>query len=348
MALITVYRNARARDLLDAFLVSAISSLLLVRFYLEATGYPKVGSGSLHIAHMLYGGLFMMAAIVITLTFLGVRARQISAVVGGIGFGIFIDELGKFITNDNNYFFSPTIGIIYAIFVILYLMFNFLTRTQRLSSREYQINALAELEEAIAYDMDKAEKQRIIELLNASSQRSNITKQLRNLVETLEISAAEKPSKMNLYFKKVDRIYRNFWSRRNSHALIRFLFIAQVVILSLAAVYTVYNNFDDVSSIFSGVPTYGQELLIGQVISAGIAGAFVFYGITLLGTSRLEAFEQFRRAALINIYLTEFFVFVRIQFDALPGFILNVLMLLLITFVLRQEKRIGNNHAPGK
>lgn len=77
-----LYRNVRARDLLDAFLVSSITSLLLVRFYLYVTGYPQIGGGALHIAHMLYGGILMMAALVITLTFLGTRARQVAAIMG--------------------------------------------------------------------------------------------------------------------------------------------------------------------------------------------------------------------------------------------------------------------------
>lgn len=338
---ITLYRNARARDLLDAFLVSAISSLLLLRFYLYAAGYPQVGSGSLHIAHMLYGGVLMMVAMVIMLTFLGIRARQVAAIIGGVGFGVFIDELGKFITNDNNYYFRPTIGIIYAVFVILYLSFNYLTRAQELSSKEYQLNVLAELEEAVAHDMDKAEKKRIEALLNASDQRSKITKELRRLVEMLHVSATEQPSRLHSFFRKVDTQYQKFWQQRNSHALIRALFVAEVVILVSVVTYTIYNNIDDIRSVFTGTPTYGQELLLGQVISSVVAGGLVLYGLTFLRRSRANAFEQFRRATLVNIYLTEFFIFVRIQFEALPGLILNIVLLLLITFVIRQEKRVG-------
>ena len=340
-----LYRNIRARDLLDAFLVSAITSLLLVRFYLYIAGYPQIGGGSLHIAHMLYGGILMMTGIVVCLTFLGARARQVAAIVGGIGFGVFIDELGKFITEDNNYFFRPAVGLIYAVFILLYLLFNFLTRAQRLTSREYQLNVLAELEEAVAHDMDKAEKARISALLNASDHNSPIIKHLRDLVDTLEVTAPEKPSRLHIFFRKVDKLYNKFWQQRNSRTLVGLIFTFEVVILAAGTIYTVYTNIDDVRALFSGPTTYGQEVLIAQVISSVVAGGFVLYGLSLLSSSRVSAFEQFRRATLINIYLTQFFVFIRIQFDALPGLVLSLMLLLLITFVLRQETRLGKRYA---
>lgn len=344
----TFYRNVRARDLLDAFLISAITSLLLVRFYLYLTGFPQLGSGPLHIAHMLYGGVFMMLAIVLMLSFIGSRVRQTAAVIGGAGFGIFIDELGKFITEDNNYFFKPTIGLIYAVFVILYLSFNFLTRAQRLTSREYQLNALAELEEAVAHDMDKAEKARIGALIDASDSKSNVTKQLRILSDNLEISASEKPSRLYKFFRKVDETYKRFWQRRNSHFFVGALFTVEVIILVSGVVYTAYTNIDDVKALFDGSATYGEEVLVAQILSSAVAAGFVLYGLIALKSSRLKAFEYFRRATLINIYLTQFFVFIRIQFDALPGLVLNLVVLLLITFVLRQEARLGKKHAPAK
>ena len=88
-------RNMHAGDLLETFLVSAISSLLAVRVYLTLTGFPQLGGSGLHIAHMLWGGLIMMIAIVLLLAFLGNRILWAGAIIGGIGFGIFIDELGK-------------------------------------------------------------------------------------------------------------------------------------------------------------------------------------------------------------------------------------------------------------
>ncbi len=339
------YRNVRARDLLDAFLISAICSLLLVRFYLYLTGYPQLGGGSLHIAHMLYGGIFMMVAIVISLTFLGVRARHASAIVGGIGFGIFIDELGKFITEDNNYFFRPAVGLIYAVFVLLYLYFNFLTRTQRLSSREYQLNALAELEEAIAHDLDKSERAHIYTLLDASDKNSAMTRHLQDFVDNIKISAREKPGRIRLLLRAVDNAYKHFWEKRASNVLVRIIFTVQVIVLAAAVIYTIYHNIDDVEAVLNGSLTYDRELIIAQVIASVVAGGFVLYGLSKLATSRYQAFEQFRRATLINIYLIQFFIFIRIQFEALPGLFINLILLLLILFVLRQERRLGDTNA---
>lgn len=66
----------------------------------------------------------MLVALVMALSFLGARVRMQVAMVGGLGFGAFIDELGKFITSDNNYVFRPTVALIYAIFALLYVSFR--------------------------------------------------------------------------------------------------------------------------------------------------------------------------------------------------------------------------------
>jgi hypothetical protein len=96
----------------DAFLVSAAVMILLIRLQLWATNYPQLGGGKLHIAHLLYGGVLMLIAIGVLVSFVGRTGRLPGAIIGGLGFGFFIDELGKFVTSDNDYFFQPAAAMI--------------------------------------------------------------------------------------------------------------------------------------------------------------------------------------------------------------------------------------------
>jgi hypothetical protein len=104
---LVVMRNDRPL-LVDSFLIVGALTVLALRVYLAAAHYPQLGGNGLHIAHVLWGGLLMVVAIGMLLSLLTWTWQLTAALIGGVGFGLFIDELGKFLTSDNNYFFKPT------------------------------------------------------------------------------------------------------------------------------------------------------------------------------------------------------------------------------------------------
>ena len=51
-----------------------------------STGYPRIGSNGIHIAHMLWGGLLMLLALMLLLAFLDRSVQHLAAVIAGLGF----------------------------------------------------------------------------------------------------------------------------------------------------------------------------------------------------------------------------------------------------------------------
>ena len=164
-------RDTRVVSIVDTFVLSALTSLLLVRLYLFVTGYPQAGGGGIHVAHMVWGGLLMLVAMIIAISFVSVTARWITAVVGGIGFGLFVDEIGKFLTSDNNYFFRPSAALIYGVLAVIFVFSRSITRRTGFAREEYVANGLDVLKESAVRNFDAMEKRRAENCLNARATR---------------------------------------------------------------------------------------------------------------------------------------------------------------------------------
>ena len=108
----------------------------------------------------------MMIALILLFSFLSRSLDRVAAVLGGVGFGAFIDELGKFITSDNDYFYAPTIGLIYVIFISIFLVLRTVRRTRLLQPGDALANALNQIQGSIATPFDTKKKAHILALLN--------------------------------------------------------------------------------------------------------------------------------------------------------------------------------------
>ncbi len=104
-------------------LVTFALTVVLLRGILRLTGYAQIGNDSIHIAHVLWGGLGLFAGSLVLLVFANRWALFLGAGLCGVGVGFFIDEVGKFITQTNNYFTPAAAPIIYALFLVTVLVY---------------------------------------------------------------------------------------------------------------------------------------------------------------------------------------------------------------------------------
>ncbi|MCD2194647.1 hypothetical protein LQ327_14835 [Actinomycetospora endophytica] len=92
-------------------------TVVLTRLYLALTGYPQIGGGQYHLAHALWGGLLLLIGGLLALLWANHWVQHVTAVCVGVGSGLFVDEVGKFITAANDYFTPLAAPIIYVVFL---------------------------------------------------------------------------------------------------------------------------------------------------------------------------------------------------------------------------------------
>ena len=130
-------------------LFSFAASVTLIRLFLSLTNYPQLGGGTLHIAHVLWGGLLLYIAALLPLLFANREIYRIAAILAGSGVGLFIDEVGKFITQQNDYFYPIAAAIIYAFFLLTLLLLINIRRNVRLSGRDELIRSIGSVRKSL-------------------------------------------------------------------------------------------------------------------------------------------------------------------------------------------------------
>ncbi|MFM8320191.1 MAG: hypothetical protein ACKOC5_04675 [Chloroflexota bacterium] len=313
-------------------LVAFAGSVIATRAFLSLTGYPQIGNSQLHIAHVLWGGLLLFIGGLLPLVFANASAFTFAAVLNGVGMGLFIDEVGKFITQNNDYFFPAAAPIIYTFFVLTVLLYVYVRRARPASPRQQLYQALHDLGEVLDHDLDEQEhaalQARLAQVISddLGGNLALLAQSLSDFLQDEQLHLAQaRPSRLQLlrerfllWSKTVNRVY--FRS-----VLIGLLLGSGLIGLTSAA-NVVYNAFDGrplvhvlqhwalVSSLRS--PAELRWLAI-RISLEGIMAALLVAGALLIAARRERTGVEVSIVALVVMLTTvNLLVFYFDQFSA--------------------------------
>jgi hypothetical protein len=335
---VRVVRNVEFNRLFDDFFISAISTILIIRFYLKVTGYPQIGTSTLHISHLLPGTILMLIALLLLLAAVNRAVRDFSAMLAGVGFGFVWDELGKFITKDNNYFFQATPGLIYITFVVLYLVVRWVGQ-KRFTSDDYLANVLDLVKDSAVKDLDQREYEYAHELMRHVSKDHPLytpTKQL------LELSKPNPGSETTFVSKAVSL------ATVPLHALSRRRFFTRVVLF----VSFLYGLACIAGAIFFIVGATGDRLQLDFSILMGeksdilgglsmlVSAWFILIGaVKYLHGKHRRAYKFFEQALLVNIFVGQVVLFFKNPEIAIAGLAATLILLFNLQILIDDLKR---------
>jgi hypothetical protein len=339
-------RDFEAGGHLDLFLVTAVATVLLIRLFLQLTGYPQIGGDTLHIAHMLWGGLLMLVSIVTLLSFVGRAGHKLAAVIGGAGFGLFIDEVGKFVTQDNNYFFQPAISIMYVVFILTYIGIRWLHNSGTRTEIEYLVNALQEAQEIATGDLNSDERDRALKYLSQCDSGQPLVKGLTNLLRNSSVVSPAKPDVFVRIKSATLDFYRGIVSRPRFGAAVIVFFVSQLLvqIVHIFILLVFKKSWLEVL-LRRPIETLGDgsthiSYFEGTaILFGGLSGLLVALGVWQIRRSRLRAFQMFLRSILVSIFFIQPLMFYRDQWSALIGLTFDIVVFIALRYMIQHEQR---------
>ena len=338
----------RAATLILISVVAFATIVALVRLFLELTGYPQVGNGTLHIAHLLWGGLAMFIGLFIVLIWDNPGAFYLTSILSGVGIGLFIDEVGKFITKSNDYFFPAAAPIVYSLFLIVVIVYLIVRRRRKPDPRRAMVLALDELKEMVYGQVDEVEGQRILN--NLALARKNDDPNVASIAASLYEQFSTQKEALEAYqpgiFQRSAHTLRRWglklgqkWHRR---LIILGLVLNAISAISLLLLFLLLMFYPDTGQIAEKISTSLVEAA-KTADAGGVAGQLIHGFLNaVIGFAALVAIIQLWRGrersgmnwALVQIILSltllQMVTFYLTQFTAIIPTIGQFLMLGLI------------------
>jgi hypothetical protein len=229
-------RRQGAEQYLLVTLLSFAGSVTLTRLFLALTGYPQLGGGELHIAHALWGGLLLFIAALVPLMFANRWAYLLGAGLAGVGVGLFIDEVGKFMTRTNNYFYPLAAPIVYGFFLLTVMLYLSVRRSRTLSVREELYRVFDAMQEVLDQDLDQHERDALearLHYVAENSDRPDLAQLAVDLLEFLRCEALQLVEHRSGFVEKSVATLKGVENRRLSRRRMKSILLVGLAGLGL-------------------------------------------------------------------------------------------------------------------
>lgn len=293
-------------------LLSFAASVTLTRLFLSLSGYPQIGGGELHVAHMLWGGLLLFVAALLPLALTNRWVYSAGALLAGAGVGLFIDEVGKFITKSNDYFYPAAAPIIYAFFLLTVLLYLRIRRPPSRDARSELYRVFDGLQEVLDRDLDPQERADLkaqLHFITEQKDRPDLSHLAEELDKFLEADSlylvSHTPSLWERFIARLESLQSRWITRRRLKAILvvglaalcaQTLFDPVVVALTILLPA---NPSRALPSLVELGYVRGAASLLGFRLQLALEGAI---GILLLAACVLMLIGRERRAMMFSYF----------------------------------------------
>lgn len=339
-------RREGAEGYLAVMLVSFAATVIATRWFLSLTGFPQIGGGDLHIAHALWGGAALFAGAVLPILLAGRFVYLLSAALAGTGIGLFIDEVGKFITAENDYFYPAAAPIIYATFLLAVLVWLRARTPHDPDPRSQLLTALELFEESVEGDLQRSERDRLRSRLASAAARAPAAEQRRLAADLLAFVEAEG---VRIAPDRVGRFgaLRAQWRERADRWLggrgLRWVIVAALVLTGMGQLLALVGIGSEVQVDAARQSDSLWRFRLIHLVVEAVAGALVVAGavlVSLVGRHRL-GWTLAYFGLLVLLTLGDLISFYVRQFDSVI-IVLGHALLLAAVVAYRDELRAEN------
>lgn len=267
-------------------LLSFAASVILTRLFLTLTGYPQLGGGGFHIAHVLWGGLLLFAASLLPLIVANRWAYTLCAVLAGAGVGLFIDEVGKFITQSNDYFYPLAAPIIYALFLVTVMLYLRVRRPPLRGPRAELYRAFDAMEEVLEHDLDAQERADLearLRYVAENGDQPDLARLAADLLQFLSWDALKLTPRRQTFVDRFLAWWRPLEERHLHHPLVKAVLTGALLAVGLMAMVNMFRTLP-----IGPAPTRLEPLLrslIERGYFSSLAGLNWFFARTMLEAS---------------------------------------------------------------